>query len=682
MSEEVSAAQTSLEEQLKTYHLCFDNASVAFALVSIATGEKNKPVDLSFAYLNAAFGGLLSFNPAEIVNKPLLPLFPKETAKWMKILSSVGKGKSRKSTEFFPDYGKYIDVEAYAVNPTLIGIVASDVTARQNALEQRNSYSSQLNEATSKLQKALDSAENAGAAKTAFLYRINREIRISLNTIVGLDTLALQEKGISETTKDNLDKIRLSAQYLLSFMNDVFDYAEIESGKMKAKQEPFVLDDLLSAINTIIYPQCQNAGVFYDCVYDSATAETYQGDAGKFQQVLINLLLSALKATPKGGLIRLGVFQFSRSKDSGHLRFTISDNGMGIDKTTLANIFEPFAGSDADSSGGASLTMPIVKNILGLMGGSIKVESIKNVGTNFIIEITLPILSEKAKGSTFSNQVQGLRVLVVDEDPKGAAATARTFTEAGFQCELAYSGDEAIRKIEDPTTVYDWAVLNEQMSLMSGLVAAKGIHAANPKVRLLLASYDWTPIQKQALANGVEHFLRKPITAKTLQRAYQDGYFGAKKEEVAAENAPLPLAGRVLLFADDNAINAQIGKHLLESQGAKVEIANDGAAALQSFTASPEGYYSAILMDIKMPKMDGLEATRAIRALEHPDAKSIPIIAMTANAYQDDIAQSLKAGMNAYLSKPIEPATLFQTLQRFMGPLREPKDLADENNQD
>ncbi len=395
------------------------------------------------------------------------------------------------------------------------------------------------------LAEALTVAEDASRAKTVFLSNMSHEIRTPMNAIIGLDTLALHDAGLSEQTRDYLEKIGASARHLLGLINDILDMSRIESGRVILHKEEFSLGAVLEEINTMVMSQCSDKGLHYECRVLSEMGDWYVGDATKLKEVLINILSNAIKFTEAPGSVTMTVRRTAQFEDQSTLCFRVQDTGIGMDQDFLPKIFDPFSqedGSTKNKYGSTGLGMAITKNIVEMMNGTISVESEKGVGTAFTVFVTL-------KNS---------------EHEEAAPAAA-----PGQETASASGGDE-----QRPT-----------------------------------------------------------------------------------------LAGRRILLAEDIEINAEIMMDVLSMEEIEADHAENGRVAVEMFSASTPGSYSAILMDIRMPEMDGLEAAAAIRALDRPDAKKIPIIALTANAFDEDVQRSLQAGMNAHLSKPVEPDHLYRTLE-------------------
>lgn len=536
----------------------------------------------------------------------------------------------------------------------------------------------QERESREKLAAALAAAEQASVAKTEFLSRMSHEIRTPMNAIIGLDAIALQAKELSPALEDNLRKIGISARFLLSLINDILDMSRIESGRMALKNESFSFEQLINGINTIMYEQCRENGLDYDCVLKTGTEDSYIGDATKLQQVLINILGNAVKFTPCGGKIHFMVTRLTQTKQTARMRFEISDTGIGIDEDFLPQLFEPFLQEERGLTsvyGGTGLGLAISKNIVNLMGGDISVRSIKNVGSEFTVEVELGLSPDAVRRrALLSPGLRPLDTLIVDDDVIVCRHTQLVLAEAGMKAEWVDSGAGAVEKVAHHRRKlcdYDLILLDWQMPDMDGIETARRIREiAGPDVTIIImTAYGWADIEARAKAAGVDRFMRKPVFVSSLAKTYENIILGKEDNESAHEAPQFDFSGRRVLLAEDNDINAEIARNILELKGIEVDAAKNGAEAAEAFARSEQGYYDLILMDVRMPVMDGLEAARAIRAMHRKDSRSVPILAMTANAFQEDVVLSLEAGMNAHLAKPIEPEELYRAIAEALGML-------------
>lgn len=523
------------------------------------------------------------------------------------------------------------------------------------------------------LSDALKTAEEASKAKTVFLSNMSHEIRTPMNAIIGLDSLALNEENISDTTRDYLEKIGGSAQHLLSLINDILDMSRIESGRMALRNEEFSFSKLLEQVNTIISGQCKDKGLEYKCNIKGHIDDYYVGDSTKLKQVLINILGNAVKFTLEGGNVDLSVEKTGGFANKSTLKFIMADTGIGMSKEYIPKIFETFSQEDelaANKYGSSGLGMAITKSIVEMMNGNIEVESEKGVGTTFTVTVTL-LDSEKdhsKDGEGIEVTPEEMTVLVVDDDPVACDHAKMVLGKLGVTTETASSGQEAVEMVKlrharmEP---YNLIVVDWQMPEMDGVETTRQIRTeiGDESAIIILTAYNWDDILDEATAAGVDSFISKPLFTGNLLDEFKNAL---KKKGEASESKKAELNGRRILVAEDVDINAQILMNILEMRDIKSEHAINGKVAVDMFRQNPEGYYDAILMDMRMPEMDGLQATEHIREMDRPDAKTIPIIALTANAFDEDVQRSLQAGLNAHLSKPVEPDVLFETLETMI----------------
>ena len=520
------------------------------------------------------------------------------------------------------------------------------------------------------LSDALESAERANRAKTAFLSNMSHEIRTPMNAIIGLDNIALNDPETPEKTRNYLEKIGGSANHLLSLINDILDMSRIESGRLTIRNEEFSFQELLQTINTMFSSQCANKGLDYSCYIRGEVDDFYIGDMMKLRQVLINILGNAVKFTPEGGRVELTVERTAQFENQTALRFTITDNGIGMSPEFLPKLFDTFTQEDSSTTnkyGSTGLGMAITKNIVEMMNGSITVESEKGVGTTFYVTVTLLNAAKHEAGEETVIHPDEMTVLVVDDDPVACEHAKLVLEKAGIASELASSGAEAIEKVKlrharrEP---YNLILVDWQMPEMDGVETARRMRdiIGHESAIIILTAYRWDDVLEEALQAGVDSFLPKPLFAAAVLDEFRSAM---KRKKIAAGDSQekAELKGRRILLAEDMQINAEIMMMVLQAREMEAELAENGKIAVQMFASHAPGWYDAILMNMRMPEMDGLEATRAIRAMDRPDAKTIPIIALTANAFDEDVQRSLQAGLNAHLSKPVEPENLYETLE-------------------
>ena len=518
------------------------------------------------------------------------------------------------------------------------------------------------------LESALAAAEQASKAKTAFLSNMSHEIRTPMNAIIGHGNIALNDPEISDKTKDYLTKIGDSAEHLLNLINDILDMSRIESGRLVLKNEEFSFSKLLETINTMFSGQCAAGGLDYRCHIVNQIDGYYIGDNMKLRQVLINILGNAVKFTPQGGRVSLTVERIAKYKDKSTLRFTIEDTGIGMSREFLPQIFETFSQENSSSTnkyGSSGLGLAITKSIVEMMNGNIQVESEKGIGTVFTVTVTLRNV-EKSEESDIMINPNEMSVLVIDDDSVDCEHARLILEKSGIACDVASSGEEAIEMARlrharhDP---YNLILVDWKMPDMDGVETTRKIRdvIGHESAIVILTAYRWDDVLDEATNAGVDGFISKPLFTESVLEEFNSAL--RRKDAGNHHAGAFDLSGRTVLIAEDMEINAEILKITLQMEGVESELAVSGRQAVDMFSASEEGHYSAILMDMRMPEMDGLEATRAIRDLDRPDAKTIPIIALTANAFDEDVQRSLQAGLNAHLSKPIKPDVLFETLR-------------------
>ena len=541
-------------------------------------------------------------------------------------------------------------------------LLKSDITAVIREQQEQNEL----------LASALKGAQQANEAKTSFLSNMSHEIRTPMNAIIGLDSIALSDPDLPDKTREYLEKIDGSAKHLLNLINDILDMSRIESGRMTLKSEEFSFRQMLEQINTMISGQCQNKGLNYECRINGKIDDYYIGDDMKLKQVLINILGNAVKFTPPGGFVTFSVERTAQFAGKSTLCFTIQDTGVGMDEAFQPKIFEAFSQEDENKSnkyGSTGLGMAITKNIVEMMNGNIKLESEKGVGSTFVVTVTLKD-SDKKEHRTDELRPQEMSVLIIDDDPIDCEHARLVLEEIGIAADTALGGAEALKQIElhhARREFYDLILVDWKMPEQDGLAVTRRIREMynHESTIIILTAYSWDEVAEEAQGAGVDSFMAKPLFASNVLEEFRHAI--VRKNETADETVhKADLTGRHILLAEDMAINAEIMKELLGMREMQVDHAENGQEVVDMFTQSPVSYYDAVLMDVRMPVKTGLEAAAEIRALDRRDAKAVPIIALTANAFDEDVQRSLQAGMNAHLSKPVDPERLYDTLESLI----------------
>lgn len=591
---------------------------------------------------------------------------PGDVASWLKeVLNGEWSGNPEERDFAIPSLDKYLKLRVYCLCVTSLKnerytIVISDQTGvmrHQQALS-----------------GALESAHAASEAKSSFLSHMSHEIRTPMNAIIGMTTIALSRINDRARVQDCLGKISESSRHLLGLINDVLDMSKIESGKLSIVHENFNLHQTVDNICNIVRPQVQNRKENFDILLEDVDEENLVGDAMRLNQVLLNILSNAIKFTPEGGDITMRIKQLEKKNNKVRIRFTITDTGIGMSPEYLERLYRPFeqaTASTASKYGGTGLGMPITANLVTMMGGSINVVSKEGVGTTFFIEIPFDLSGE---ASFEPDSLPPLKILVVDDDEGTCEHTCLLLEQMGLRTAWAMSGKEAVelaRKAHNEQAGYDICLVDWKMPGMNGGQTARAIRdvVGDDVLIIIVSAYDWAAIEGEACECGVDDFISKPLFASTLH-----GAITAANKKLSAEGGAntdtadrheYDFIGHRVLLVEDNEFNREIGQEFLEMVNVEVEMAENGKEAVEKMTSAPEGYYDLILMDVQMPVMDGYEATKMIRASSHPEAQSIGIVAMTANAFTEDVARAVAAGMNAHLAKPIDVNALYEVLSRY-----------------
>ena len=526
------------------------------------------------------------------------------------------------------------------------------------------------------LRDAVDAANASSKAKSDFLSNMSHDIRTPMNGIIGMTAIAANNLDDRDRVADCLHKITESSNHLLSLINEFLDMNKIESGKIELTEEEFDLAELIDGMLAMTRPQIQAHNHTFRMNIVDVRHERVVGDSHRLQQVFVNILGNAIKYTPDGGKISLHVVETpTKAYGLGHYQFIFEDNGYGMTEEFQKHLFEPFArANDKRTAGiqGTGLGMTITRNIVHMMGGEISVESTYGAGSKFTVSVYLKLqATDDIDYGSFAN----LRVLVVDDDPSCCESTCGILNDMGMNSEWVLSGKSAVDRVKTRceqgrdffAVIVDWKMPDqdgvETIRQIRGLVGD-----AVPIV--VFSAYDWSTIESKAREAGANSFMSKPLFRTKLATLF-DSLVNMQSDPSDADAGlhdleDLNLEGRRILLAEDQEINAEIAMDFLEMTGLEVDWARDGAEAVKMFEASSDGYYAMILSDIRMPVMDGYEATKVIRAMDRPYAKQIPIVAMSANAFAEDVMSSRKVGMNDHIAKPIDIEVLARVLATYI----------------
>ena len=530
----------------------------------------------------------------------------------------------------------------------------------------------QINQA---LSDAVAAAETANRAKSTFLSNMSHDIRTPMNAIIGFTTLALSNIDDTDRVKDYLAKTLASSNHLLSLINDVLDMSRIESGKIHLEEVEVNLSDVLHDLKTIVSGQiyAKQLELYMDAT--DVTDEDVYCDKTRLNQILLNLLSNAIKFTPAGGTVSVRVRQLAgKVHGCGQYEFRIKDNGIGMSPEFAKKIFEPFERertSTVSRIQGTGLGMAITKNIVDMMGGTIEVQTAQGKGSEFIICLPLRTQDEHRPVEKIT-ELEGLKALVVDDDFNTCDSVTKMLVKVGMRTEWTLSGKEAVlraRQSIEMSDVYHAYIIDWRLPDMNGIEVTRQIRSLHDDTPIIiLTAYDWSDIEVEAKAAGVTAFCSKPMFMSDLRETLMSA-LGQKLTDASQEFLPQEDADfkdRHILLVEDNELNREIAQEILREYGFRVDTAENGAVAVEKVSTAAPGSYDLVLMDVQMPVMDGYTATRQIRALEDPALAGIPILAMTANAFDEDRRNAMESGMNGFLSKPIVIGDLVQELHKIL----------------
>ena len=638
----------------KLFNLLAENIDEVFF---IARSKEN------FEYISSNSKRIIGLDSNELYrdNNTLYSLLPPDVGGWLRAVFSDGSLRGPVERDVaLAESGRQFKIRVYPVYQD--GALERYITV---LADQTDAIGYQRT-----LSDALESARNANVAKSNFLSHLSHEIRTPMNAIIGMTTIAMSRLDDRARLEDCLGKIAQSSRHLLGLINDVLDMSKIEGGRLSIAHEPFNFRLSLQGIVNLIQPQIQEQGQNFEVSLSEVDEEELNGDAMRLNQILINLLSNAVKFTPRGGSIRLDIRQVHKNRNNVRFRFIIRDTGIGMSEEFISRLYMPFeqaTASTASKFGGTGLGMAITQNLVSLLGGMISVKSKEGRGTEFTVE--LPFGLSGRQTSRELSALDPLKVLVVDDDPGTCEHASLLLGRMGLRARWVLAGKEAVDLIlraRECGDDYDVCLIDWQMPDMDGVETARRIRreVGPDTLIIIISAYDWSPIEREAREAGVNAFINKPFFASTLHDTLLSitRHAPAKAEVSVPNRREYDFSGRRILLVEDNEFNREVAKEFLEMTGAAVECAGDGREALEKFTSSEPGHYALILMDVQMPVMSGYEATRAIRASDHAEAETIHILAMTANAFSEDIAAAVAAGMNGHLAKPIDVAALYRLI--------------------
>ena len=548
----------------------------------------------------------------------------------------------------------------------IVYINITDITEQRELQKKLEKQSKQLKE-------ALKSAEQANQAKSDFLARMSHDIRTPMNAIMGMATIAKAHVDEHERILDCMEKINGASKLLLSLINEVLDMSKIESGRLILSEDEFNVGELLQDLVVMMQPEIKNKQQTLNIHVKNLRHENVKGDTQRIKQVLMNILSNAIKYTPENGRITIEIYEKDPHNGIGNYQFVFEDNGRGMKPEFLDKIFEPFERESDDEImriQGTGLGMSISHKIIQMMGGDIKVESEYGKGSRFTIDMPLVCRDQKPDDKI---EVEGLEVLVVDDDKIACLNTSSCLREIGINSECVYSGREAIEKVRQHHLAekeYFAVIIDLKMPQMNGIETTRQIRrfvGADVPI-IILSAYDLEEYEAEAKEVKANGFITKPLyKSKLLQvlRSFLDE--GDQPEPIRPfKLSNVDYSGKRILLVEDNELNREIAVEIIGSTGITIDTAINGLDAVHKVAQSEEGFYQIILMDIQMPIMDGYEATRQIRSLQRRDIAHMPIIAMTANAFSEDVTNAIKAGMNYHLAKPIDIGALMGILSKYL----------------
>ncbi|MGO5052719.1 response regulator [Lachnospiraceae bacterium LCP25S3_G4] len=517
------------------------------------------------------------------------------------------------------------------------------------------------------LKGQMEYAQNMEQVKSNFWARMSHEIRTPIHSIMGISELAIEKLEDKTSVKEALKKVNEQSRYLLTLVNDILDISAIEQGKITIHKAPFHLKQLVTTIAEIYYTQCLEKGITFDLYIQNVVSEWLIGDSMRLRQVFVNLIFNAYKFTEEGGSIKVSVTAKGISKNTLCLLFTVEDTGCGINEETREKIWKPFEQGYSQleqKCQGSGLGLSITKSLVELMGGTISFATQENKGTTFITEIPFEIAEQRMDSQ--AEQFRNIRALIVDDDLEACKYTADVLERIGVSYEVVHSGEDALNMLADAYHLgkgFDICFIDWKMPGLSGIEVTKRIRSMfdHDTVIIIVSAYDLSHIQEEATNAGANLLIAKPIFQSTVYDLLMNLSEGVYNKQEGG-TSQYYFQGKRVLIAEDNAINAEILRAYLANVGVESVCTQNGQSTIDCFLNAKADEFDAILMDIHMPVVDGYEATKMIRHSNHNNAQRIPIIAVTANAFTEDVVAAFEVGMNAHVTKPIEPKVLYKAL--------------------
>ena len=647
----------------------FDHSNVAFCIIRLELDQDQKPVDWTFVYANEALAKIEGLPLEKLLGARFYELFPDGDRKWLDYYAKAAlDGESVSFESISEEIDVYLRIDSWGIGkPGYCACILRDI--HEEAIERQNTNHA--------LQEALIASERANHAKTAFLSSMSHDIRTPMNAIIGMTALAAAHLGDEERVSDCLKKISLSSKHLLSLINEVLDMSKIETGSVVLSEDEFNLSDLLDSLVVMINQQLETHAHSFSVSSDGLVHEHVIGDSLRIQQVFVNIMSNAIKYTPDGGKISLHISEKpSNQAKVACYEFVFEDNGIGMDEDYIAHIFEPFSRESnqvVDNIQGTGLGMPISRNIVRMMGGDIQVQSKKGAGSRFTVTIRLK-LQDKEINDNFEGFVD-LDVLVADDDRASLDSTCNILDEFGMKTCGTTSGAQAVEltcQHHQEGRDFFACILDWKMPDVDGVEAARRIRqrVGQDVPIIIMSAYDWSVVEKEARDAGVNAFVTKPLFRSRLARTFHallgddDARLETLRPMDKMERANC--TGKRALLVEDNVLNSEIATEILEMSGLEVEHAFDGIEAVDKISSCTDGYYDIVFMDIQMPKLNGNDATRAIRSMKRDWCRKVPIIAMTANAFAEDIQAAKTVGMSEHLAKPLDLGQLARVLDKWL----------------